>query len=100
MLTLTKLDGSPTVLNPDHIERVESHPDTVIHLTYGAHLVVHESVEEVVEGILEAKAEVLRRAMYAPGAPGRAGPPQGARPLRVLGPDGLRVLGPDEGDQQ
>ncbi len=88
MLTLTKLDGSPTVLNPDHVERVESHPDTVVYLTYGAHLVVRESVEEVVDGILEAKAEVLRRATCVPGATGRGVPARPNRQLRVLEPDG------------
>lgn len=72
MIYLTKLDGGVMALNAEHIERIEAHPDTVVYLTYGTHLVVRESLAAVVEAVLESRAEVLRRA----GRPteGRGGP--------------------------
>jgi len=59
MITVTRLNGPAFVLNPDHIERIETTPDTVIHLTDGAAYVVAESVEEIVARIRESRAAVI-----------------------------------------
>ena len=50
MIQLHRLgrDPEPFLLNPDLIVTVEAHPDTVVHLTTGANLVVHETPEELV----------------------------------------------------
>lgn len=51
MIALTRLDGKEIVINADHLLTVESTPDTVLLLTNGAHLMVKEPVEEVVERV-------------------------------------------------
>ena len=60
MIQLHRLgrDPEPFHLNPDLIVTIEAHPDTVVHLTTGANLVVAESPEEVV-----AEVRSWRRSM-------------------------------------
>lgn len=49
MIFLRKLNGERFVLNPDLIEMVSENPDTTILLTNGKHLIVRETMDEVVE---------------------------------------------------
>jgi len=49
MVFLTRLDGSEFVVSAEHVLLVERTPDTVLTLTTGAHVMVKETVEEVVE---------------------------------------------------
>ncbi|MFL5263693.1 MAG: flagellar FlbD family protein [Anaeromyxobacteraceae bacterium] len=49
VICLTRLDGKELVVNVDHVLTVEATPDTVVGLTTGAHLMVKESVRDVVE---------------------------------------------------
>ncbi len=60
MIQLHRLGRTPEPfhLNPDLIVTIEAHPDTVVHLTTGANLVVCESPEEVV-----AEVRAWRRSM-------------------------------------
>ena len=51
MIFLRKLNGERFVLNPDLIEMVSENPDTTILLTNGKHLIVRETLDEVVEKI-------------------------------------------------
>jgi flagellar protein FlbD len=51
MISLTRLDGKELVVNADHVLTAEATPDTVLQLTTGLHLMVKESVPEVVERI-------------------------------------------------
>ena len=53
MITLTRFNGSNFVLNMDLIETIEATPDTVITLVTGRKYVVKESVDEIVEEILD-----------------------------------------------
>ena len=46
---MTRLNGELFALNPDLIERVEAHPDTVAFLVDGTKYVVRESVDEVLQ---------------------------------------------------
>jgi flagellar protein FlbD len=48
MITLTRLNGRLFVLNAELIRTVEENPDTVITLTTGEHLLVKESLRDVV----------------------------------------------------
>ena len=59
MITVTRLNGPAFALNPDHIERIEATPDTVIHLVDGTNYVVLETVEEIVARISESRAAVI-----------------------------------------
>jgi flagellar protein FlbD len=88
MILLKRLTGQTLAINPDLIERVESNPDTVITMVDGKKVLVHESVEAIVETVLEYRAEILRRA-YDDERAHSANP---AAPLRL-------IVGPDEADQ-
>jgi len=63
MILTTRLDNSMLVLNSDLIEHIESTPDTVVTLTNGKRWVVRESVEEVVERIIEYQRAIRMRAV-------------------------------------
>jgi flagellar protein FlbD len=60
MISLTRLNHMPLVLNADLIEFIEVTPDTVISLTTGEKLMVLESAPEVVRRVVE-----YRRAIYS-----------------------------------
>ena len=59
MIRVTRLNGERFALNPDLIERVEGHPDTVVFLVDGTKYVVKESVDEVLQEIREYRARIL-----------------------------------------
>ena len=59
MIRVTRLNGEGFALNPDLIERVEAHPDTVAFLVDGTKYVVKESVDEVLREIREYRAGIL-----------------------------------------
>jgi len=58
MIRLLKLNGSDFVLNAELIETVEATPDTVITTTNGKKLVVKDSIEEVIEKVIEYKKKI------------------------------------------
>jgi len=68
MIRLTRLDRREVVLNCDLIECLEASPDTTLRLVTGKHLVVRESVDEVVERIRAWRGAVLARAGAAAGS--------------------------------
>ena len=49
MITLTKLNDKRFVLNADIIRSIEERPDTTITLMNGDHVIVKESMRQVVE---------------------------------------------------
>jgi len=49
MITVTRLNGKPFVINADLIRTVESNPDTTITLINGDHFIVKESMAEVID---------------------------------------------------
>ena len=59
MIRVTRLNGERFALNPDLIERVEAHPDTVAFLVDGTKYVVKETVDEVLQEIREYRAGIL-----------------------------------------
>lgn len=61
MITLTRLNGATFALNDQMVERVEANPDTVVVLADGKKFIVAESVDEVVEQIRRARADVALR---------------------------------------
>ena len=60
MIALTRINGSPLVLNADLIEQIESKPDTIIRLTNGQRVVVRETPAEVVELVVAFRQRVHR----------------------------------------
>jgi flagellar protein FlbD len=65
MIRLHKLshDEEPFHLNPDLIATIESHPDTMLHLTTGARFAVSESVSEVVAKTLDWRTQIASGAL-------------------------------------
>jgi flagellar protein FlbD len=59
MIRLTRLSGSPFVLNSDLIERIDTTPDTVITLADGTNYVAAESADEVVHAIRMHRATII-----------------------------------------
>ncbi len=53
MIKVTRLNGQEIVVNADLIEYLEASPDTIIALTTGKKIMVKESVDEVIEKIIE-----------------------------------------------
>ena len=53
MISLTRLNGDPFVLNAELIKTIEATPDTTITLIGGDHMLVRESVKEVVKRAIE-----------------------------------------------
>ncbi len=53
MIALTRLNGSRFVLNAELIRTIEEHPDTVIQLINGDHVVVKEAMDVVVARAIE-----------------------------------------------
>lgn len=61
MITLTHFgSGTRIALNVDLIEKIEETPDTVITLTNGTRYLVQETLDQIIEKSIEARA----RAMY------------------------------------
>jgi flagellar protein FlbD len=59
MIELTRLNGTPMVLNSDLIKTAESSPDTMLTLITGEKLIVREECAEVVERVLAYRARLL-----------------------------------------
>ena len=61
MITLTRLNGQPVLLNCDLIETVEQNGETVITLTTGNAVVVRDTLDEI-----EGKVLAFKRRVYGP----------------------------------
>ncbi|RMH29942.1 MAG: flagellar protein [Planctomycetota bacterium] len=53
MISLTRLNNQPFVLNAELIRTIEQNPDTIITLVTGEHLIVRESAREIVARVIE-----------------------------------------------
>jgi flagellar protein FlbD len=69
MITVTRLNHVPLVLNADLIEYMEATPDTIITLTTGQKIMVRETAEEVVSRVIQFRRVILNG---LPGCPLRA----------------------------
>lgn len=66
MINITRLNGTRFTLNPDLIERLEAHPDTVVHLVSGETYIVKESINEIVNAVVGYRARVISAAVDQP----------------------------------
>lgn len=48
MITATRLNGKPIVINADLIRSIEENPDTTVTLLNGDHIIVRETMSELV----------------------------------------------------
>lgn len=65
MITVTRLNGKPFVINAELIRTVEETPDTMITLINGDHFVVKESMKQVVALAIDYGRNL--RKLIAPG---------------------------------
>ena len=59
MIALTRLNGTPIMLNSDLLKTAEESPDTMITLISGEKLIVRETCAEITERVLEYRANLL-----------------------------------------
>ncbi len=62
MIKLNRLNGFEIVINPELIEWIEANPDTTITLATGTKIIVKNSMEVVIEKVME-----YRKKLYAEG---------------------------------
>ena len=60
MIRLTKINGQEIYINNDLMEFIESTPDTIISLTTGKKLIVKETIDEVIDKIIEFKSRAFK----------------------------------------
>lgn len=60
MIIVNRLNGERFGVNAEHLERVEETPDTVLTLLDGRKYIVQESLEEVLDLVIEYRSKVLR----------------------------------------
>jgi len=58
MIQLTRLNGKKLVVNAELIEFVESTPDTILTLNTGHKVLVRESVDEVIDNVIDYKRRI------------------------------------------
>jgi flagellar protein FlbD len=75
MIRLTRLNNQRVVINPDHIAFVDATPDTTLCLIGGDKILVRETIEELVEQVVE-----FRRRIRTDGPLARMGEPIGDPP--------------------
>jgi len=67
MIALQKLNGEQFVLNSDHIETIESTPDTVITLNTGKKYIVGNNIEDIVRKTIKYR-QLCGQALQVVGA--------------------------------
>jgi flagellar protein FlbD len=65
VIALHRLGGEDelVLLNPDLIQTIEAHPDTVVTLTTEKRLIVRETLDEIVEAVRAWRVEILTAAL-------------------------------------
>lgn len=76
MISVTRFNGSQVVVNDDHLLFVEATPDTILTFTTGLHMMVRESVEEIVSRCVAYRRRTLEGAPRTGAAPAPILPPR------------------------
>lgn len=58
MIIVTRLNDKELVINSDYLECMEETPDTTITMTTGRKIIVKESIDEILEQIIEFKKKI------------------------------------------
>ena len=58
MIKVTRLNQKEYYINPHQIESIEVHPDTTLLMLSGKYVVVRETVEDVIERIIEYRRQI------------------------------------------
>lgn len=59
MIVLTRLNRHRFAVNPDLVERIQESPDTTLVMVDGATFVVSETMDAVIQSIVDFRARVL-----------------------------------------
>ena len=59
MINLTHLNGETVVVNAELIALIEARPDTMLTLTSGQRLTVRETIDDIVERVVNYRRRVL-----------------------------------------
>ncbi|HBE86800.1 MAG TPA: flagellar protein FlbD [Lachnoclostridium sp.] len=62
MICLTRLNDEEFVINCNQIERIETIPESNVIMVNGKHYVVKESVDEIIDRVIEFQAQIYARA--------------------------------------
>jgi flagellar protein FlbD len=60
MITLTRINGQAIVINADLIRSVEANPDTTIMMINGDHIIVQESMQDIIDKVIGYGRELRR----------------------------------------
>ena len=58
MISITKLNESELIINCDLIEFIEATPDTTITMTTGRKVIAKESIDEIIDRIIDFKRQI------------------------------------------
>jgi len=58
MIKVTRLNGLEYYINPHQIESIEIKPDTTLLMLSGKHLVIKETIEEIIDRIVEYRRRI------------------------------------------
>ncbi len=58
MIKLTRLNHQIMVVNPDHIYAAEARPDTTLRLVSGETIIVRESLDELIDKVVEYRQRI------------------------------------------
>ena len=61
MITITRLNDKPIVINAELIISVEATPDTTITMTTGLKFIARESVDDIIKNVVEYKYKIYSR---------------------------------------
>ncbi len=53
MITVTRLNGKPIIVNADQIRSIEENPDSTIALMNGDRIIVQENMDEIVARVID-----------------------------------------------
>jgi flagellar protein FlbD len=58
MIQVTRLNGLEYYINPHQIETIEIKPDTTLLMLSGKHIVIKETIEEIVDRIVDYRRRI------------------------------------------
>jgi flagellar protein FlbD len=58
VIAVTKLNGEQFMVNAELVELVESTPDTIVSLTTGKKYMVRETIDEIVDRIIQYRRQI------------------------------------------
>lgn len=58
MIKLTRLHNQVVVVNPDHIYEAEATPDTTLRLVNGERIIVKETLDELIQKVVEYRRRI------------------------------------------